>query len=222
MGGDGRFVRGRMRWILRRRGVLPRRPQRPLAGRWNGAHPQPEQEDPQRAAQRLLDDHQSTYHTVFLTTVFSTGHYPVHPGRVEPSVAYFEKYMRHILKIPGGRVKAVVLHDSIPENVTGPLTMADGSFSFVKVDTLRFPKHLSLVDMRYLIFEEQVKQHPEWSTLFMSDVHDIQFFHNPCVLVDRQPDKVFVHSQEKQRLRGNGFVAAQFQVLGGQYYEWYN
>lgn len=174
------------------------------------------------AAKRLLDDHSSTCSTVFLTTVFSTRSDPIHGGFIEPGLAYFERYMQSILKIPGGRVKAVVLHDSIPENMTGPLTVADGSFSFTKVDISRFPKWLSVNDVRFLLFEEVVKQHPEWVTVFMSDVHDVRFFHNPCVLVERQPDKVFVHSQDLESLAGSGFMRGKFRMLGGQYDKWYN
>mmetsp|Transcript_81308 Transcript_81308/g.225921 ORF Transcript_81308/g.225921 Transcript_81308/m.225921 type:complete len:223 (+) Transcript_81308:53-721(+) len=178
--------------------------------------PYPNKEDPQLASERLIDDLQSTCHTVFLATVFSSRNNPVHGGRVKPTVSYFEKYMRSILTIPGGRVKAVVLHDSIPDNVTSPLTMADGSFSFVRLDTLRFPKWFILVDMRYAMIEEQVKQPPEPITVCMSGVRDVVFFHNPC---ERQPDNVFVHSQEQQALMGARYVAGQFKTLGGQYCE---
>lgn len=175
----------------------------------------PIEEDPLLAATPLVDDHSITCHAVFLTAVLST---KSDLGCAQPGAAFFDKYMRFISKIPGGRVKAVILHDALPENVTGRLAQAEGPLSFVKVNVTSFDPRVSLDDLLFLLYEEQVKQHLEWSTVFMSNEHDVKAFQNPCVLVGRHPDKAFVHSQKRSTLAQGSWTVGISTTLGGEHY----
>mmetsp|Transcript_115053 Transcript_115053/g.321557 ORF Transcript_115053/g.321557 Transcript_115053/m.321557 type:complete len:325 (+) Transcript_115053:75-1049(+) len=170
--------------------------------------------------QLLMDDHVSDCDTVFLTTVLGSRHDPVRGGYIKPDFGYFERFYRSILAIPGGRAKAVILHDFLPENMTSRFTTADGSFSFVKVDISNVDHLLGLNDLRYQLYEEEVKKHPEWDTVFMTDSRDVVVLHNPCVLAERQPDKVFVGSQQDS-MKPRWWFNESFHAMGGKYLEWY-
>jgi len=186
-----------------------------------GQRPQAFAGDPLVAARLLEDDHRSTCSAVLLTTFLSSKPDPIRGGHIPLTRSYIERYYRSVLAIPGGRARAVVLHDNLPENVTGPMTMPDGSFSFVKVDVSGIDPLLSPNDLRYLLFQEQVAQHPEWSTVFMTDGRDVTVMHNPCVLVERHPEKVFIQSEEGIPLAMSKFVGFGFTGLGGKYKEWF-
>jgi len=168
----------------------------------------------------LLDDHSSTCETVFLTTLLSTRDDPQRHVAIQPNFTYIEAYWRSILSLPGGRAKAVVLHDSMPEEFTKKYTMPDGTFSFVKVDLSHVDPLMGLNDLRYQLFEEEVKKHPEWDTVFMTDSRDVVVLHNPCVLAERQPDKVFVGSQQDS-MKPRWWFNESFHAMGGKYLEWY-
>mmetsp|Transcript_41308 Transcript_41308/g.115031 ORF Transcript_41308/g.115031 Transcript_41308/m.115031 type:complete len:328 (+) Transcript_41308:61-1044(+) len=171
--------------------------------------------------QLLMDDHVSDCDTVFLTTVLGSRHDPVRGGYIKPDFGYFERFYRSILAIPGGRAKAVILHDFLPENMTSRFTTADGSFSFVKVDISNVDHLLGLNDLRYQLYEEEVKKHPEWDNIFMTDGQDVVVLHNPCALVEQHPEKVFAHSQEGQTLKSYTWMKEKFEQMGGKYYDWY-
>mmetsp|Transcript_41309 Transcript_41309/g.115035 ORF Transcript_41309/g.115035 Transcript_41309/m.115035 type:complete len:354 (+) Transcript_41309:44-1105(+) len=169
----------------------------------------------------LLDDHSSTCETVFLTTLLSTRDDPQRHVAIQPNFTYIEAYWRSILSLPGGRAKAVVLHDSMPEEFTKKYTMPDGTFSFVKVDLSHVDPLMGLNDLRYQLFEEEVKKHPEWDNIFMTDGQDVVVLHNPCALVEQHPEKVFAHSQEGQTLKSYTWMKEKFEQMGGKYYDWY-
>eukprot|EP00429_Kryptoperidinium_foliaceum_P065001 CAMPEP_0176067148 /NCGR_PEP_ID=MMETSP0120_2-20121206/33514_1 /TAXON_ID=160619 /ORGANISM="Kryptoperidinium foliaceum, Strain CCMP 1326" /LENGTH=341 /DNA_ID=CAMNT_0017400761 /DNA_START=51 /DNA_END=1076 /DNA_ORIENTATION=+ len=168
----------------------------------------------------LLEDHRSTCHTVFLTTVF--GSRPDPQGKIHkpPTFDYIDRYYRSILAIPGGRAQAVVLYDTLPLDVIRNYSTGDGTVQFVNVDISGMDEKLGLNDLRYQVFEEQVKKHPEWDTIFMTDASDVIALHNPCVLVDKQPDKIFVGSQP-QKMKPYTYIQMKFGELGGKYFDWY-
>jgi len=168
----------------------------------------------------LLDDRSSTCQTVFLTTLLSTRHDPQRGAMIQPNFTYIEAYFRSIMSLPGGRAKAVILYDSLPEDMPRKYTPADGTVSFVKVDISGIDPLMGLNDLRYQLFEDQVKKHPEWDTIFMTDSRDVVVLHNPCVIVERQPEKMFVGSQ-LDSLKPRWWFNESFHAMGGKYLKWY-
>lgn len=50
----------------------------------------------------LMEAHRSKCNSVFLTTVLSSRHDPVRGGYIQADFAYFERYYRSIMTLPGG------------------------------------------------------------------------------------------------------------------------
>jgi len=168
----------------------------------------------------LLDDHSSTCETVFLTTAFGSRPDPQAKRYKPPTLDYIERYYRSILSIPGGKAKALIFHDGLPDDIVRNYSTADGAVTFVKVDLSGMDENLGLNDLRYQVYEEQVKKHAEWETVFMTDASDVVALHNPCVLVARQPDKIFVGSQPSH-IKPFPYIQMKFEEMGGKYLEWY-
>jgi len=169
----------------------------------------------------LLEDHNAQCETVFLTTLLATRKDPQSKIYGPPDFSYFQRYWRSILALPAGAGKAVIMHDYLPDNVTSNYSTKDGSVSFVKVDISGFDPLLGLNDLRYQLFEQQVKNHPDWDTVFLTDISDVVVLHNPCAFVERQPERVFVGSQHA-KMKPYKFIRDKFLELGGKYLEWYD
>jgi len=132
-------------------------------------------------------------HTVFLTSVFTT-HGNHHSGRQEtPSFKFFESYYRSMTSLQGRGPGVLVLYDDLPADLVR--NFSDGAVSFQKVDLSGFDPKMSLDDLRYLVFEEQIQKHPEWSTIFITDMRDALVLRDPCSLVDGHADKLFAGSR---------------------------
>jgi len=168
----------------------------------------------------LLDEHSEACHTVYLTNVFTTRPDPQGKRKGVPDFTYFERYYRSILSLPTGRASAVILYDSLPEDLVRNYSTGDDVLSFRKVDISKLDPLMGLNDLRFLVFEEEVKKHPEWSTIFMTDIRDVLAIHNPCMFVKRHPEKIFVGSQPNS-LKPYWVAAKQFGRAGGKYLAWY-
>eukprot|EP00429_Kryptoperidinium_foliaceum_P018701 CAMPEP_0176038796 /NCGR_PEP_ID=MMETSP0120_2-20121206/19229_1 /TAXON_ID=160619 /ORGANISM="Kryptoperidinium foliaceum, Strain CCMP 1326" /LENGTH=354 /DNA_ID=CAMNT_0017372191 /DNA_START=65 /DNA_END=1129 /DNA_ORIENTATION=+ len=169
----------------------------------------------------LVEDHSQACHTVFLTNVFTTRADPQGKRKGMPDFTYFERYYRSMLSLPSGRASALILYDYLPEELVSNYTTGDGTVSFLKVDVSHIDKLMGLNDLRFLVFEEQVKKHPEWETIFLTDIRDVMAIHNPCFFVNRNPDKLFVGSQPNN-LKPYKWALRQFAMAGGKYLDWYN
>jgi len=169
----------------------------------------------------LMADRDLSCETVLLTNVFGTRKDPQGKLHAPPDFSYFERYYRSVLSVPGGRVKAVVLHDFLTEDVTSNYTTKDGSMSFVKVDISGLDPLMGLNDLRFQLFDEQIKKHPEWETVFITDISDVVVVHNPCGFVEKQPERIFSGSQ-RVALKPYPYMNGKFEELGGKYLEWYD
>mmetsp|Transcript_117158 Transcript_117158/g.338721 ORF Transcript_117158/g.338721 Transcript_117158/m.338721 type:complete len:344 (-) Transcript_117158:84-1115(-) len=169
----------------------------------------------------LIEDHNQTCTTVFLTNVFTTRADPQGKRKGIPDFTYFERYYRSIMAIPSGRAQAVVLYDYLPEDLIRNYSVGDKALTFKKVDVSKIDKLMGLNDLRFLLFEDEVKAHPEWGTIFMTDIRDVMAIHNPCSFVDRHPDKLYVGSQPNN-MKPYKWMLRQFDMAGGKYLEWYN
>jgi len=118
-------------------------------------------------------------------------------------------------------MKSVVLHDILDENITNTYTTRDGAVSFRKVDISGMDPIMGLNDLRFLLFEEELNKHPEWDTVFLTDIRDVVVVHNPCSLVEERPDALFVQS-EKSSMKPFPYVRGKFEEMGGKYLEWYD
>mmetsp|Transcript_105114 Transcript_105114/g.304084 ORF Transcript_105114/g.304084 Transcript_105114/m.304084 type:complete len:324 (+) Transcript_105114:63-1034(+) len=129
-------------------------------------------------------------HTVFLTSVFTAWG---NERRETPSLRFFERYYRAMTSLASGGPGAVVLYDDLPMDIVR--NFSDDAVSFQKVDISGFDPKMSLDDLRYLVFEEQIQKHPEWSTIFITDMRDALVLRDPCSLVDGHADKLFAGSR---------------------------
>lgn len=158
--------------------------------------------------------------TTLLTTFFITREDPQRHWFVKPSAGYFRDFYRSVLSVPGGGVRAVVLCDALPDSITQEYSTANGTFSFVKVDLSQFEPKLGLNDLRFQLFEDHLRRNPDLGTVFMTDIRDVVVLHNPCALVERFPDRLFVGSQADD-LKADTCLGRHFAEMGGKYLEWY-
>mmetsp|Transcript_26790 Transcript_26790/g.77407 ORF Transcript_26790/g.77407 Transcript_26790/m.77407 type:complete len:463 (+) Transcript_26790:52-1440(+) len=158
----------------------------------------------------MLEDH-GRCQLVLLTGVFST-------AADTKMSEHFDSFIRSVLRSPS-MVKTMVLHDGLPGELVSHYSTADGSVSFVPVGR---PDGDSVVDRLHLRgFLEQLDAHPEWETVFISDMSKVALLHNPCMLVGRHTCKLFIASEASstgaiQELREC------FDAMGGKYREWFN
>mmetsp|Transcript_174702 Transcript_174702/g.560295 ORF Transcript_174702/g.560295 Transcript_174702/m.560295 type:complete len:391 (-) Transcript_174702:49-1221(-) len=170
--------------------------------------------------QLLLRDHNATCKTVILSD-FITGRKDWQRNRhIKPSLEYFEKFYESVLSVPGNGVKAVVLHDGLPKNITDKYTTDDRAFSFVRVNLTNFQGSLGVNDLRFVLFHDMIEQHPEWDTVFMTDLSDVAVRHNPCHLVALGPSKLYL-GREGGPLALNPWMGLRFKDMGGKYLKWY-
>jgi len=141
----------------------------------------------------LLDDHNKACDTVFLTGLFTTRGDGQGELLKKLGFQYFSRYYLSILSLPSGRAKSVIMYDDLPEDLIKRYTTGDGTVSFVKANT---SGQESSKDFRFKVFEEEVSRHPEWGNVFVTNSHDVTVVHNPCVIVEQHPEKLFVGSQD--------------------------
>jgi hypothetical protein len=180
-----------------------------------------EQENAEMAAPSGADNARPPCSTVLLTT-FITG--KVDPQRQtyqKPSFEYMSAYYESILAHNDERVRAVILHDQLPQSLVDEYTPADQQVSFVMVNISKYPD-LGVNDLRYHLFQEQLLAHPEWDVVFATDLHDVTVRRNPCdVVYEQGRNKLFVGS-EAEELAGHEWMRDnEFALMGGQYLSWF-
>jgi len=168
----------------------------------------------------LIDDHNAECKTILLTTVFGSRADPQRPRRHEVNIDYIDRYYRSVLSVPGAGVKAFIFYDTLAEETVRNYSTRNGVINFVKVDVPGMDKELGLNDLRFLVYEKEIRKHPEWETVFMTDSSDLIVLHNPCVFARKQPDKIFVCGQSS-RLGDFKWITPKFEAMGGKYLEWY-
>jgi len=151
-------------------------------------------------------------HTVFLTSVFTAWG---NERRETPSLRFFERYYRAMTSLASGGPGAVVLYDDLPMDIVR--NFSDDAVSFQKVDISGFDPKMSLDELRYSVFEEAIKKHSEWKTIFMTDIRDAVVLRDPCPLVAGHADKLFAGSRPA---RLNLTSDEQLAQSGGNYLTW--
>lgn len=138
----------------------------------------------------------------------------------KPTIEYMKGFYNSVMKVPGGNVHAVVLHDGLPKELMDTYSK-DGMLTFEKIDPSRYDPLLGVNDFRFLAFQDQLKSHPEWDVVFTTDISDVQVKHNPCGFVSREPDKLYV-GVEPHQMGTHPWMKTLFQKMGGQYLRWFN
>jgi len=188
---------------------------RPEAGEDRG----PAEEDSALASKMQWDDQHCACTTVFLAAVLDTGTNAVHhEDHRMGGFSFFQRYYESIIALPGGRAKAVIIHNRLPENLTR--AKSNSAVSFTKVDISGMHEHMTVVEWRWIVLFDQVRKHPEWDTLFMTDISDVVVHHNPCVFVQKHPGKLFASSEQNKGF-GGWVLHSFFRQLGGKYLAWY-
>jgi len=139
----------------------------------------------------LMSDHEKRCDTVFLTSLFTTCGGGKGELLKKLGFQYFSRYYLSILSLPGGRAKSVIMYDDLPEDLMKHYATGDGVVSFVRVNV---SGKESSTDFCFKVFEEQVSRHPEWENVFITDARDVTVVHNPCIIVEQNPEKLFVGS----------------------------
>jgi len=180
----------------------------------------PASEDKALAANMTQEDLSSSCSTVFLSAWLDLGKNFVHNStRSVQDFSYIEKYYRSILALRGSGVRSVIIHNNLSTSFTDAYSTSDGAVSFAKADLSKMNKALHPVEWRLVLMFEQIRKHPDWDTVFLTDINDVIVHHNPCHFVDRQPGKVFV--QIESWAYGQWLPNHYYQSLGGKYLDWY-
>jgi len=117
---------------------------RPEAGEDRG----PAEEDSALASKMQWDDQHCACTTVFLAAVLDTGTNAVHhEDHRMGGFSFFQRYYESIIALPGGRAKAVIIHNRLPENLTR--AKSNSAVSFTKVDISGMHEHMTVVEWRW-------------------------------------------------------------------------
>jgi len=170
----------------------------------------------------LRSDHTGACTTTILTDVLTTkGNWQNGHQHVDANAEYFGKFYRSVLSIPGGRVHAIILHDSLPDEVVQNYTTADGSIEFVKVNPSHYESLLGVNDVRWPMIRDELRKRPDLNVVFMTDISDVQVKRNPCDLVLQSPHKLHVGSEKSGNSdQRNKWIESRFQDMGGKYKDW--
>lgn len=160
---------------------------------------------------------EATCNTVVFSNVFSGRKDWQRGGHIKPGFDYFQHFHDSVVSVAG--VRAVVFYDELPGNVTEQYSTPN--FRFVHVNLSTFDRHLGVNDVRFLVFQKYLQEHPEYETVFTTDISDVVVRHNPCTLVAKSPHKLFVGTEENT-LAGNGWMKDRFRSMGGRYMEWFS
>lgn len=132
-------------------------------------------------------------------------------------------YIRHLYRsVMLNGLNATVIFDSLPEDLIG--FFANDRVRFLQVRLDDWDYTLGVNDIRFLVFQDEIKKHPEWQTIFMVDAFDVQAATNPCSHMTRfavEPSLLYVGSENKT-IRGNEWFFWVLSQLGGQYRKWYS
>lgn len=115
----------------------------------------PAEEDSALASKMQWDDQHCACTTVFLAAVLDTGTNVVHhKDHSMGGFSFFQRYYESIIALPGGRAKAVIIHNRLPENLTR--AKSNSVVSFTKVDISGMHEHMTVVEWRWIVLFDQV------------------------------------------------------------------
>lgn len=120
------------------------------------------------------------------------------------------------------KANVTIVHDGLPDDLVRNKTTS--AVNFVKVRLDDYGKQYGLNDVRFLIFADLIKSHPEWAYVFNVDIADVVLVRNPCE--DLQPRTIYVGSEEAvdlgvKDLSSYEFIRSRFAQLGSKYESWY-
>jgi hypothetical protein len=134
---------------------------------------------------------------------------------------YMSKFYQSVRNFNDAALKAIVLHDGLPDNFTQEHTPLDNQITFVRVDLSKYDPLLGINDVRYHLFKEQLELHPEWDVVFITDVSDVVIRQNPCKHVNTLGrDKIYV-GIEFEKLKPHPWMLKRYESMGGKYMDWY-
>jgi lipopolysaccharide biosynthesis glycosyltransferase len=127
---------------------------------------------------------------------------------------YMSKFYNAVRSFSESALKAVVLHDGLPENFTSKYTTSDSQITFEKIDLSKYDRMLGVNDVRYHFFREQLEAHSDWDTVFITDVSDVVIRVNPCTVVSQQGrDKVYA-GIELDSLKPHPWMLRRYESMG--------
>lgn len=180
----------------------------------------PESNDTALVAKMTQEDLTNSCSTVFLSALIDLGGDFVHHGaRSVQRFSYMERYYRSILALRGSGVRSVIVHNTLSSSFMGEYSTPERAVSFAKVDLSKMNKALHPVEWRFFLMFDQIRKHPEWETVFLTDINDVVVHHNPCHFVHRQPGKVFMGVERVAY--GHWMPTHYYLSLGGKYLDWY-
>jgi len=114
------------------------------------------------------------------------------------------------------KINVTIIYDELPEKI---LQYADDEFKFVQVNLTDYDALEGMNDVRFVIIDDIVKQHPEWRSIFLTDLFDSTVQINPCGHMSA--GKLYVGS-EKDKLHQNAWMRKRFLEMGGKYLKWFD
>lgn len=147
-----------------------------------------------------------------VTTFFTTRKDWQQNTFVTPVFGKMAHYYQAALKL---KMSVTVIYDELPDAI---LQHANDKFKFLQVKLTDYDHQEGLNDVRFVILDDVVKQHPEWKYIFLTDLFDAEVKMSPCGHVS--PGKLYVGSEEV-KLSRNGWMRDRFRDMGGKYLKWF-
>jgi len=156
--------------------------------------------------------------TLILTTYFTQVLDWQHPDEHKrPDPSKLNAFRNSLLGAPG--VQSVILHDALPEAFVKE-NRRTGKLEFERVNLTNYDQYLGCNDVRFPVFTDWLRLHPEHEVVFTTDLFDVEVLQNPCILVSQAPDRLYVGSEQENPF-GCDFLRERFDLMGGQYRVWY-
>jgi hypothetical protein len=164
---------------------------------------------------------EGTCNLMILTNMFTSKPDPQYKVEVKPSFEYMERFYRSALATG---VNVTILHDGLPDELVRSKTSPTVHFQWVNVSA--YDPEYSLNDVRFLIFGDVIKRHPEWANIFNTDIRDVTIKRNPCL--ELRPGTLYAGSDSmslREPVTSPSFHRLQEATtsqLGGKYSQWYH
>jgi len=130
--------------------------------------------------------------------------------------AQFDKIGKLYVSALRRALRVMVLYDELPQDLI--FQYSTDFFRFHRVNLSDFDMRYGVNDLRYFFFQRLVKEHTEWSSVFIVDAFDVRVGMDPCESI--KPETLYV-GVELDKLRNHPWMKARFFKMGGKYKKWY-
>jgi len=113
-------------------------------------------------------------------------------------------------------VKVTVVYDDLPQELIQQYTTP--LFSFYRVNLTDFEGRYGVNDVRYFFFQRLLKEHKDWTSMFIVDAFDVRIGMDMCPSIK---DDMLYLGIEMDKLKNHPWMKARFHKMSGKYKQWY-